>query len=76
MSGSAPAALSDLPPSAKLIHKTLEYEGECTQQEIAAETKLADRTVRSALLRLTKAELVEKKIDVRNARRRLYVLRE
>jgi len=41
--------LLNMPPSSKLLLKTLEYEGSLTQKELAAKTLLPDRTVRLAL---------------------------
>ncbi|OAQ51349.1 hypothetical protein HTG_17585 [Natrinema mahii] len=35
---SAKGRLEDLPLSAKLVHKTLEFEGECPQKELVKET--------------------------------------
>src|SRR5574342_313124 len=44
--------LLNMPPSSKLLLKTLEYEGILTQRELAAKTLLPDRTVRLALTHL------------------------
>jgi DNA-binding MarR family transcriptional regulator len=67
-------ALCDLPPSAKLVAKTLEYEGELTQSGLAAETLLPPRTVRHALKRLEEHEIVESRISFVDARQRVYSL--
>lgn len=67
-------AVSDLPPSAKLVIKTLEYEGESTQPQIAEETLLAGRTVRSALTQLEEADIVTSRSSFVDARKKLYAL--
>ena len=46
--------LLSMPPSSKLLLKTLEYEGELTQKDLANKTLLPDRTVRLALSHLLK----------------------
>lgn len=68
-------ALRDLPPSAKLVAKTLEYEGELTQSGLATETLLPPRTVRHALKRLEEHDIVESRISFVDARQRVYSLR-
>ena len=73
---SAKERLEDLPPSAKLVHKTLEFEGECTQKELVTETRLSSRTVRYAISRLEEQELVEQRVSFRDARQKLYSLAE
>jgi DNA-binding MarR family transcriptional regulator len=67
-------ALSELPPSAKLVAKTLEYEGELTQPQLTEKTLLAGRTVRSALSDLDDAGIVTTRPSVVDARKRLYSL--
>ena len=71
---SAPDALLDLSPSAKLIAKTLEYEGESTQSDLAESTLLPPRTVRYALDQLEEAGIVSSKISFVDARKRIYAL--
>lgn len=71
---SAPADLLDLSPSAKLVAKTLEYEGESTQSALAESTLLPSRTVRYALDQLEEAELVRSRISLVDARQRIYSL--
>ena len=71
---SAPEALLDLSPSAKLIAKTLEYEGESTQSDLAESTLLPPRTVRYALDKLEEAEMVSSRISFADARKRIYTL--
>jgi NAD+ kinase len=62
----------ELPPSAKLVLKILEYQGELTQKAIIEETMLPPRTVRYALSILISEELVEKRISLRDSRQGLY----
>jgi DNA-binding MarR family transcriptional regulator len=69
-----PAALEDLPPSAKLVAKTLEYEGDCTQAALAESTRLAPRTIRYALTQLEEHGIVSSRISFRDARQRIYTL--
>jgi NAD+ kinase len=62
----------ELPPSAKLVLKILEYQGELTQKAIIEETMLPSRTVRYALSLLISESLVEKRISLRDSRQGLY----
>ena len=71
---SAPTELVDLSPSAKLVAKTLEYEGESTQSALAESTLLTPRTVRYALDQLEEAGLVSSRISFVDARKRIYSL--
>lgn len=64
----------DLPPSAKLVAKVLEYNGTLTQNELAEETMLPSRTVRYAVSRLEDAGVVESRFSFVDARKRLYTL--
>ncbi|MDZ7730011.1 MAG: helix-turn-helix domain-containing protein [Natrialbaceae archaeon] len=64
----------DLPPSAKLVAKVLEYNDTMTQQEIASETLLPARTVRYALNRLDEANVIDSRFSFSDARKRLYTL--
>lgn len=68
------AALQDLPPSAKLVAKLLEYEGSLTQSQLADETLLPNRTVRYALSRLEDDGIVASQISFVDARTRVYSL--
>ncbi len=61
-----------MPPSSKLLLKTLEYEGQMTQKEIVNKTLLPDRTVRLALSHLLEKGYVKRKISVRDARQKIY----
>ncbi|WP_090379650.1 MarR family transcriptional regulator [Natronobacterium texcoconense] len=64
----------DLPPSAKLVAKVLEYNDTMTQQQIAEETLLPARTVRYALNRLDEENVVDSRFSFSDARKRLYTL--
>jgi DNA-binding MarR family transcriptional regulator len=68
------ATLRKLPPSAKLVAKTLEYEGDLTQSQLAAETLLPARTVRYALTHLEDEQLITSRISLVDARQRVYSL--
>lgn len=68
-------AVRDLPPSAKLVAKVLDYNDTLTQSELAEETLLPPRTVRYALSRLEEEEVVESRFSFSDARKRLYSLR-
>lgn len=72
--GAAIEQLQDLPPSAKLVAKVLEYEETLTQSELAEETLLPPRTVRYALTRLEEADVVDSRFSFTDARKRLYTL--
>ncbi|WP_459192878.1 winged helix-turn-helix transcriptional regulator [Halosimplex sp. J119] len=64
--------LSDLPPSAKLVYKVLEYDGPLTQKGIVEESMLSARTVRYALERLEEIGVVEEDVYFADARQNLY----
>lgn len=64
--------LRELPPSAKLVYKTLDYEGPLTQSSLAESTHLSSRTARYALNELKEADLVTEEIYIPDARKRLY----
>ncbi|PSQ01572.1 ArsR family transcriptional regulator [Halobacteriales archaeon QS_4_69_31] len=64
--------LSDLPPSAKLVYKVLEYDGPLTQKGIVEESMLSARTVRYALERLDDIGVVEEDVYFADARQNLY----
>lgn len=72
---SSETALEDLPPSAKLVAKMLEYEGSLTQAQLAEETLLPNRTVRYALDRLEECGIVTSHISFKDARQRIYSLK-
>ncbi len=64
--------LLSMPPSSKLILKTLEYEGALTQKDLVNKTLLPARTVRLALSHLLKKGYVKKKVSIRDARKKIY----
>jgi len=64
--------LTDLPPSAKLVFKVLEYDGPMTQKQIVQESMLSARTVRYALERLEGIDVVEEDVYFADARQNLY----
>ncbi|WP_227378177.1 MarR family transcriptional regulator [Haladaptatus halobius] len=64
--------LSELPPSAKLVAKVLEYNDTFTQGQLDEETLLPPRTIRYALNRLEEHELVESRFSFADARKRCY----
>jgi len=57
----------EMPPSAKLVAKVLDY-------QLAEETLLPPRTVRYALTRLEDADVVDSRVSFTDARKRLYTL--
>ncbi|MCK5484735.1 MAG: winged helix-turn-helix transcriptional regulator [Desulfobacterales bacterium] len=64
--------IEELPPSAKLVFKVLEYSGFLTQKEIAKESYLPPRTVRYALNRLKDEEILQERFYFKDARQSLY----
>lgn len=64
--------LVDLPPSAKLVYKVLEYNGPLTQKGIVEESMLSARTVRYALERLEDISVVDEDVYFADARQNLY----
>lgn len=66
--------IKDLPPSAKLVYKVLEYDGPLTQKQLVDETMLAPRTVRYAIERLEETETITETIYIEDARQTLYKL--
>ncbi|MDG5775690.1 helix-turn-helix domain-containing protein [Haloarculaceae archaeon H-GB2-1] len=67
-------AVRELPPSAKLVAKTLEYNDALTQSQLADETLLPSRTVRYALNRLEEVGVVDSRFSFSDARKRIYSL--
>lgn len=67
-------AVRDLPPSAKLVAKVLEYNDALTQSQLAEETLLPPRTVRYALSRLEDEGVVDSRFSFADARKRIYQL--
>ncbi|EMA28758.1 MarR family transcriptional regulator [Haloarcula japonica] len=68
-------AVRDLPPSAKLVAKVLEYNDTLTQSQLADETLLPPRTVRYALSRLEDVGVIDSRFSFADARKRIYTLR-
>ena len=64
-----------MPPSAKLILKTLEYEGALSQKDLTSKTLLPERTIRLSISHLVKRGYVKKKTSLRDARQRIYELK-
>ena len=67
-------AIAELPPSAKLVAKVLEYNERLTQGQLAEETMLPPRTVRYALTRLEEIDAVDSRFSFTDARKRVYTL--
>jgi predicted transcriptional regulator len=76
MAGTDEEGLDDLPPSAKLVFKVLEYNGSLTQKGIVEESMLSARTVRYALERLEEIGVVDEDVYFADARQNLYQLNE
>ncbi|KYH27577.1 hypothetical protein HAPAU_02450 [Halalkalicoccus paucihalophilus] len=74
MTDSETETVEDLPPSAKLVFKVLEYNGSLTQKQIVNESMLSARTVRYALERLENIDIVDEDIYFADARQNLYTL--
>jgi DNA-binding MarR family transcriptional regulator len=66
--------VAELPPSAKLVAKVLEYNDQLTQSQLAEETLLPPRTVRYALNRLEEIDVVDSRFSFADARKRVYTL--
>lgn len=74
-----PPALSEgqvraLTPSAKLVLTVIQHEGPLTQQALATETRLPQRTVRDATSRLLDAGVLERRVYIPDARQSRYAL--
>jgi NAD+ kinase len=67
--------LLNMPPSAKLILKTMEYEGALSQKDLCKRTLLPERTIRLSLSHLLQRGYVRKKTSLRDARQKIYELR-
>jgi len=64
--------LRSLAPSAKLVYVVLAREGPMTQRQLADETRLVQRTIRSGLDDLEDAGLVTSSLYIPDARKDLY----
>jgi len=74
MAGTDQESLDDLPPSAKLVFKVVEYNGTLTQKGIVEESMLSARTVRYALERLETIGVVDEDVYFADARQNIYEL--
>lgn len=72
----AESVVASLPPSAKLVYKTLQYEGPLTQSQLADESLLPQRTVRNALSKLEANDVVKESVYLMDARKSSYQLAE
>lgn len=72
MTDSDEGSIENLPPSAKLVYKVLEYDGPLTQKGIVEESMLSARTVRYALERLDAVGVIEEDVYFADARQNLY----
>jgi NAD+ kinase len=68
--------LLDTPPSAKLILKTIEYEGPLTYSQLLKKTMLPERTLRHALNILVSKRLLARRPLTRDARQKIYYIPE
>lgn len=66
------SAVASLPPSAKLVYKTLQYEGPMTQSQLADASLLPQRTVRHALKKLEGVNAIEESVYLMDARKSNY----
>lgn len=66
--------VADLAPSAKLVAKVLEHEGDCTQTELAEATFLPARTLRFGITQLEENGFITSRLSLRDARKHVYSL--
>ncbi len=66
--------LDGSPPSAKLVAKVLEQEGELDQSEISRRARLNRSTARDALRELVEKEVVKAEVDSGDGRKLVYSL--
>lgn len=69
-------SVKDLPPSARLIFKILEYEGPLSRQELLVKSGLPNRTLSYALKTLLKRDLIIKVPSDESLRDITYMIRE
>lgn len=69
-----PSVRDEVPPSAKLVWKVLEDEGELAQQDLVDETQLPARTVRRAVEQLEEVGAVERRFSTTDARYIVYTV--
>ena len=72
MSDTDEQKLGDLSPSAKLVFWVIDREGPVTQQHIAEETLLPQRTVRYGIRKLTEINAITEQSNPFDARQTLY----
>lgn len=60
-----------MPPSAKLVYRVLVYNGPMSHRELLDETGLGPRTLRFALSRLRKREVVAEIVSLKDARQKI-----
>ncbi len=70
------SVLEGLPPSAKLVAKVLEREGELSQEEISRRARLSGSTARDALRELADEGVVEAEVDSSDGRRLVYSIEQ
>lgn len=70
------AELANAPPSARFIYKLLEYEGPLTPGEMARDSGLSPRTIRTALGHLLELGFVVRRTSLRDARTEVYDVAE
>ncbi len=63
-----------MPPSAKLVLKTIEYEGPLTAREVGSKTLLPSRTVRHAISILLRSGLVGRSPQLRDLRSDIFYI--
>ncbi|MCI2414009.1 MAG: hypothetical protein MPF33_01960 [Candidatus Aramenus sp.] len=68
--------MRELPCSAKLVYKVLEYKGSATFKEIKEETCLPERTIREAIRILREKGLVSARICLQDTRSKVYTISE
>lgn len=69
-----PKELEELPPTAKLAYKILEYERKLTRQELRKETLLAQRTVYGALCDLEEIDAIDSRPCQTGLRQTVYYI--
>lgn len=71
-----PDEIGDMPPGTKLVYLVLEdWDGWVSIDELVAGTGMSERAIRYALTRLDKEGVIQRRCDVKDARRRLYTTR-
>ncbi|WP_193571769.1 MarR family transcriptional regulator [Haloarcula sp. JP-L23] len=68
--------VEELTISAKLVFKTLQYEGDLTQKELVEKTTLVGRTVRSALNKLEEIDEITSRVKYGDARQKVYSIND